>query len=219
MIAAWQIAGQTCVQVFFVRGGRNNGNRAFFPTHARTEERGRGAGRLHRPVLRRQAAAAAAADQSCAAGAGAGGRGADRSRRGARWRSRCRSAARSAPWCCTPRPTRARRWSASWPSPPARRSCWKATAELFGLPAPPERIEVYDNSHIMGTKPYGVMIVGGPGGLRAKPPTGNSRIRGPIAPGDDFAMMREVLERRFGRALQRAGRDPERPARTGPTSC
>src|ERR1051326_7505799 len=38
VIAAWQIAGQTCVQVFFVRGGRNNGNRAFFPTHTRAEE-------------------------------------------------------------------------------------------------------------------------------------------------------------------------------------
>ena len=38
VIAAWQIAGQTCVQVFFVRGGRNNGNRAFFPTHAKAEE-------------------------------------------------------------------------------------------------------------------------------------------------------------------------------------
>src|ERR1700733_1664489 len=38
VIAAWQIAGQTCVQVFFVRGGRNNGNRAFYPTHAKHEE-------------------------------------------------------------------------------------------------------------------------------------------------------------------------------------
>src|SRR5580700_2225153 len=38
VIAAYQIAGQTCVQVFFVRGGRNNGNRAFFPTHTRAEE-------------------------------------------------------------------------------------------------------------------------------------------------------------------------------------
>ena len=40
VIAAWQTAGQTCVQVFFVRGGRNNGNRAFYPTHARHEEPG-----------------------------------------------------------------------------------------------------------------------------------------------------------------------------------
>src|SRR6185312_5962541 len=38
VIAAWQIAGQSCVQVFFVRGGRNNGNRAFFPSHARADE-------------------------------------------------------------------------------------------------------------------------------------------------------------------------------------
>ena len=38
VIAAWQTAGQTCVQVFFVRGGRNNGNRAFFPTHTKAEE-------------------------------------------------------------------------------------------------------------------------------------------------------------------------------------
>src|ERR1700733_6154787 len=38
VIAAWQTAGQTCVQVFFVRGGRNNGNRAFFPSHGRAEE-------------------------------------------------------------------------------------------------------------------------------------------------------------------------------------
>ena len=38
VIAAWQTAGQTCVQVFFVRGGRNNGNRAFFPLHSKAEE-------------------------------------------------------------------------------------------------------------------------------------------------------------------------------------
>ena len=77
VIAAWSAAGQTCVQVFFVRGGRNNGNRAFFPaTRAGRGDAG-GAGRLHRPVLRRQAAAAAAAGQPRAARAGAGGRGAD----------------------------------------------------------------------------------------------------------------------------------------------
>ena len=60
VIAAWQIAGQTCVQVFFVRGGRNNGNRAFFPANTQGRGNAGGAGRLHRPVLRRQAAAAAA---------------------------------------------------------------------------------------------------------------------------------------------------------------
>ena len=60
VIAAWQTAGQTCVQVFFVRGGRNNGNRAFFPTHAQGRRGRHGARRLHRAVLRRQAAAAGA---------------------------------------------------------------------------------------------------------------------------------------------------------------
>ena len=77
----------------------------------------------------------------------------------------------------------------------------EGVAQLFDLGATPERIECYDNSHIMGTNPYGVMVVFGPEG-----PLKNAyrkfSIRGPIAPGDDFAMMREVLERRFGRALR-----------------
>ena len=74
---------------------------------------------------------------------------------------RCvRSAARSGPSCSTPSQRCARRWSASSRNPPARRSCWRASP-LFRLPGPPERIEVYDNSHIMGANPYGVMIVGG----------------------------------------------------------
>ena len=64
------------------------------------------------------------------------------------------------------------------------------------MPAPPERIEVYDNSHIMGTNPYGVMIVAGPEGFN-KSAYRKFGIRGPITPGDDFAMMREMLQRRF----------------------
>ena len=58
---------------------------------------------------------------------------------------------------------------------------------------------MYDNSHIMGTNPYGVMIVAGPGGF-TKAAYRKFAIRGPITPGDDFAMMREVLQRRFTRA-------------------
>ena len=88
----------------------------------------------------------------------------------------------------------------------------EATAALFALPAPPERIEVYDNSHIMGTSPYGAMIVAGPEGFR-KAAYRKFAIRGPITPGDDFAMMREVLTRRFGRAQREAaeGGAPELP--------
>jgi excinuclease ABC subunit C len=77
----------------------------------------------------------------------------------------------------------------------------EGVAQLFRLPARPERIEVYDNSHIMGANPYGVMIVAGPEGF-TKAAYRKFAIRGPIMPGDDFAMMREVLERRFGRALR-----------------
>jgi excinuclease ABC subunit C len=81
-------------------------------------------------------------------------------------------------------------------------------ARLFGLPAPPERIEVYDNSHTMGRAPYGVMIVAGPAGF-VKAAYRKFAIKGPVQPGDDFAMLREVLERRFGRALkEHPARDP-----------
>jgi excinuclease ABC subunit C len=77
----------------------------------------------------------------------------------------------------------------------------QGVADLFKLPATPERIEVYDNSHIMGTNPYGVMIVAGTEGF-TKSGYRKFGIRGPITPGDDFGMMREVLQRRFSRALK-----------------
>jgi len=80
-----------------------------------------------------------------------------------------------------------------------------ALATLLDLPAPPARVEVYDNSHIMGTSAYGVMIVAGPEGFD-KAAYRKFSIKGNLTPGDDFAMMREVLERRFGRAL-REGED------------
>jgi excinuclease ABC subunit C len=77
----------------------------------------------------------------------------------------------------------------------------EGVAKLFGLDATPERIEVYDNSHIMGTHPYGVMIVAGLEGFN-KAAYRKFSIRGPIAPGDDFAMMKEMLTRRFARGLR-----------------
>ena len=80
-------------------------------------------------------------------------------------------------------------------------------AELFELETAPNRIEIYDNSHIMGTNMVGAMVVAGPEGFR-KGQYRKFNIRRPeTAPGDDFAMMREVLERRFAR-LERE--DPDR---------
>ena len=80
-------------------------------------------------------------------------------------------------------------------------------AEAFGLSEPPKRIEVYDNSHVMGTNAVGAMIVAGPEGFE-KSQYRKFDIRDPeTAPGDDFAMMREVLERRFARLMKE---DPDR---------
>ena len=72
-------------------------------------------------------------------------------------------------------------------------------ADTFELPEPPKRIEVYDNSHIMGTNATGAMIVAGPEGFRKNNYRKFNIKRKETQPGDDFAMMREVLERRFAR--------------------
>jgi excinuclease ABC subunit C len=72
----------------------------------------------------------------------------------------------------------------------------------LGLPQPPKRIEVYDNSHIQGTNAVGAMIVAGPDGfVKNHYRKFNIRSEG-LTPGDDYAMMREVLERRFKRLLK-----------------
>ena len=73
--------------------------------------------------------------------------------------------------------------------------------ETFGLPRAPRRIEVYDNSHIAGTNPVGAMVVAGPEGFR-KNQYRKFNIRSEdLTPGDDYGMMREVLQRRFKRLL------------------
>ena len=72
-------------------------------------------------------------------------------------------------------------------------------AETFELTDVPKRIEVYDNSHIMGTNATGAMIVAGPEGFRKNSYRKFNIKRPETNPGDDFAMMREVLERRFAR--------------------
>jgi excinuclease ABC subunit C len=78
-------------------------------------------------------------------------------------------------------------------------------AETFNLAHPPRRIEVYDNSHIMGTNAVGGMIVAGPEGF-VKNQYRKFNIKSTeITPGDDFGMMREVMQRRFSRLLKEHG--------------
>ena len=83
----------------------------------------------------------------------------------------------------------------------------RGVADAFGLENPPQRIEVYDNSHIQGTNAVGAMIVAGPDGFM-KNHYRKFNIKGEsITPGDDFGMMKEVLTRRFKRLLKE---DPDR---------
>lgn len=203
VVAVWAIGGQTCVQVFFVRGGHNNGNRAFFPAHAKTEE----APEVLRAFIAQfyddkppppqilvnhglpqqdlmEEALSIKAQRKVSILVPQRGQKkdvvahAEVNAREALERKLAESAGQA--------------------------KLLEGVAELFSLPGAPERIEVYDNSHIMGTNPYGVMIVSGPEGFQ-KSAYRKFGIRGPITPGDDFAMMREVLTRRFSRALAEQG--------------
>ena len=89
----------------------------------------------------------------------------------------------------------------------------RGLAEAFDLDAPPNRIEVYDNSHIQGSNAVGGMIVSGPEGFM-KNQYRKFNIKGDdITPGDDFGMMKEVLMRRFSRLLKE---DPERQSTAWP---
>ncbi|MDE2580243.1 MAG: excinuclease ABC subunit UvrC [Rhodospirillales bacterium] len=211
VIAAWQAAGQTCVQVFFIRGGRNNGNRAFFPSHARGEEAAVVLGAFIAqfyddkpppPLLLVNHALPEQALVAEALGLKAGRKVEIALPQRGEKRAVLEHAETNA------REALERKLAEA----AGQARLLEATATLFGLPAPPQRIEVYDNSHIMGTNPYGAMVVAGAEGFR-KAAYRKFAIRGPITPGDDFAMMREVLTRRFGRAQreQAEGGSPELP--------
>ena len=106
----------------------------------------------------------------------------------------------------------------------SQRKLLAALAECFGLPRAPRRIEVYDNSHIQGTNAVGAMIVAGPEGFRKNQYRKFNMRAADLAPGDDYAMMREMLERRFKRLIAEAPRPANRDRargrpRSGRRSC
>ena len=200
-------AGRSAIQAFFIRGGQNWGHRAFFPSPHRGAERGGGADQLPRPVLRGSAAAALHPGRPRAARGGAAGRGVSRSARAARSRSRVpqrgdrrrliEQAQRNAVEALD------RRLAESG----TKAKIMREVAEFFELPEVPQRIEIYDNSHIQGTNALGAMVVAGPEGFIKGQYRKFNIKRAETAPGDDFAMMREVMARRFGRAM---AEDPDR---------
>ena len=81
-----------------------------------------------------------------------------------------------------------------------------ALTETFALPRSPRRIEVYDNSHIGGSNAVGAMVVAGPEGFRKNQYRKFNIRSADIAPGDDYGMLREVLQRRFKRLLEESPR-------------
>jgi excinuclease ABC subunit C len=89
----------------------------------------------------------------------------------------------------------------------AKQRLLAAFAQAFALPRPPQRIEIYDNSHIQGSNAVGAMIVAGLEGFRKKDYRKFNIRSSDLAPGDDYGMMREVLARRFRRLIAEAGRD------------
>jgi excinuclease ABC subunit C len=248
VIAAHQAGGHTCVQVFFFRGGHNWGNRAYFPSHDRqlaveevlTAFVGQFYDNRPKPPLVLLSHPLVQQDLVAEALSLRGGR----VRlavplRGDKKKLVDRIAA-------TARDALGRRLAES----ASQRQLLDGVAAAFGLIAPLNRIEVYDNSHIQGAHAVGAMIVAGPDGLMKNayrkftirgPKPGSvidscppiAGVTGPPLPriagegvdlgldpgrsvrdstesaagGDDYAMMREVFSRRFGRALKE---DPER---------
>ena len=206
IFAMAQEGGQTCVQAFFFRGGQNFGGRAYFPSQARdlsTDEAmaaflGQFYGDRPSPPLvlvSEMPAEVGLLEEALAIKAErrvyvrAPQRGAKR-----RLLDHAKTNAAEA---------LGRRLSES----STHRRLLAAVAEAFELDGPPERIEVYDNSHLMGTKPVGGMIVAGPDGFE-KNQYRKFNIRS-VQDGDDYAMMREVMTRRFRRAqeAEAAGED------------
>jgi excinuclease ABC subunit C len=224
VIAAHQEGGQTCVQVFFFRGGQNWGNRAYFPSHDRqlsveevlTSFVGQFYDNRTKPplvLLSHQLVEQQLVEEALSL------RGErvilSMPRRGDKRKLVGRILA-------TAREALGRRLSDS----ASQRQLLDGVAAAFGLDGPLNRIEVYDNSHIQGTNAVGAMIVAGPDGLvknayrkftirglapaqpASNPALSHAEDAGEFAAGgDDYAMMREVLQRRFARALKE---DPER---------
>jgi excinuclease ABC subunit C len=200
IFAAHAEGGQVCVQVFFLRAGQNLGNRAYFPSHARELDppavltafigqfyEARPAPRLiltSHDIDEHELLEAALAIT-------AGHKVEIRTPKRGEQKDALDQAVSNA------REALARRMAERG----TQRQLLEGVARVFNLEAPPERIEVYDNSHIQGAAPVGGMIVAGPDGF-IKNSYRKFNIKTEGAAGDDFAMMREVLSRRFGRALK-----------------
>jgi excinuclease ABC subunit C len=205
VIALHQEGGHACIQVFFFRAGQNWGNRAYFPTHGRDLEPDELIGAfigqfyddkrppklvlLSHEAENQELLAEALSVKARKVQLHAPARGEKR--------DLVEHALNNA------REALGRRLAES----AAQRKLLEGVAERFGLDAVPERIEIYDNSHISGTHALGVMVVAGPNGFIKNAYRKFNIKSAETKPGDDYAMMDEVLRRRFTRLVESGERE------------
>jgi len=229
VIAAHHEGGYTGIQVFFFRGGFNYGNRAYYPKHDKQQDLvevlNAFVGQFYdeRQPPRQILLSNDIPDRELL-GEALSEKAGYRVRIDVPERGEKRKPVEHA--LANAREALARRMAESG----AQQQHLEGVARVFGLEAAPRRIEVYDNSHIGGTQALGAMVVAGPegfaknqyrkfnirGAAEAAPAPGPGLAEAPAPPltgGDDYAMLREVLSRRFGRALRE---DPGRTAETWP---
>ena len=205
IFAAHAEGGQVCVQVFFLRAGQNLGNRAYFPSHGKELDEGQvleafmgqfyEARQAPKLILTSHDVPERELMESALA-LSAGHKVEIRQPKRGDQKDALDQAVNNA------REALGRRMAERG----TQRTLLEGVARVFGLDAPPDRIEIYDNSHIQGTAAIGAMVVAGPEGFN-KNAYRKFNIKTEGAAGDDFAMMREVMSRRFGRALKE---NPER---------
>ncbi|MDQ3144809.1 MAG: excinuclease ABC subunit UvrC [Pseudomonadota bacterium] len=190
-------AGQMCIQAFFIRGGQNWGHRSFFPAHTNDVPEDEVLASFlvqfyedvpppRRILLDRDLTEAGLIAEALSERAERKVE-LEKPQRGAR-KKLIDQAKRNAEEALERRLAEAT----------TQGKLLRELADTFELADVPKRIEVYDNSHIMGTNATGAMIVAGPEGFRTNQYR-KFNIKSGVTPGDDFGMMREVLERRFAR--------------------
>jgi excinuclease ABC subunit C len=200
VFAVHQDGGYTCIQVFFFRTGQNWGNRAYFPKADRAFEPGEVLSAFiaqfydDKPPPRLVLVSHEFEERELLADAltTKAGRKVEVSvpQRGERKELVAHALANA-------REALARKLADA----SSQQRLLNAMVETFGLSRAPRRIEVYDNSHIAGTNAVGAMVVAGPEGFRKNQYRKFNIRSADLTPGDDYAMMREVLQRRFKRLL------------------
>jgi excinuclease ABC subunit C len=201
LFAAYSEGGHTCIQVFFFRAGQNWGNRPYFPRHAGdlplAEVLESFVGQFYdeRTAPRLILTSEELPGRTLLAEA-LGTRAEQKVEIAMPQRGEKREIMERA--LTNAREQLGRRMAEN----SAQTQLLEGVADTFGLESPPRRIEVYDNSHIQGAHALGAFIVAGPDGFEKGQYRKFNIKNEELAPGDDYAMMREVLTRRFARMVK-----------------